>query len=52
MAFVIALVLFLGSFYLFGLAFTVEEFQALIFVAGIACVTLGFAVPLHFRKGN
>lgn len=51
-AFIIALVLFVGSFYLFGLAFTATEFQALIFFAGIVAVSLGFAVPLHFRRSR
>lgn len=52
MAFVLAVVLFMGGIYLFGLAFNVEEMQALIFFAGIIAVSVGVAIPVHFMRGR
>ncbi len=46
-AFVIALIIFLGSLYLFSLAFQVAGWEALIFVAGIIGVSISFAIPFH-----
>lgn len=42
--------LFLLGFYLFGLAFTVPFAPGLVFVAGILCVSLALAVPVHFHR--
>jgi hypothetical protein len=42
--FIVYMVLFLGGFYLFGLAFNVEAFQGLIFTAGILAVSLALGL--------
>jgi hypothetical protein len=47
MAFAFSLVLFIVGIYLFGLAFTVTSFQAIIFFAGIIAVSLAIAIPAH-----
>ncbi|UCR88735.1 hypothetical protein [Mycetocola spongiae] len=52
MAFVLAVVLFLGGIYLFGLAFNLEEFQALVFFAGIIAVSVGVAIPTNMMRGR
>ena len=49
-AFIVALVVFLGSLYLFSLAFAVPGFEALIFAAGIIGVSISFAIPFHILK--
>lgn len=43
-------VLFIAGLYLFGLAFNVAEFNALIFAAGILCISLAMALPFHFTR--
>lgn len=48
--FVVALVIFLGSMYLFSLAFAVEGYEALLFTGGIIGVSLAFAIPVHLLK--
>lgn len=50
--FIVALVLFLGGMYLFGLAFSLEAFQGLVFTAGILCVSLAMALPIHSRTAG
>ncbi|WP_183086142.1 hypothetical protein [Mycetocola tolaasinivorans] len=50
MIFVIALVLFLGGIYLFGLAFQVEDFHALVFFSGILAISLSIAIPFHMLR--
>ena len=48
--FAMYLVLFLVGFYLFGLAFTVEAWQGLIFTAGVLSVSLALALLLHTQR--
>lgn len=48
--FIIYGVLFLLGFYLFGLAFTVSVLPGLVFVAGILCISLALALPIHFSR--
>ncbi|MCS4277789.1 MULTISPECIES: hypothetical protein [Mycetocola] len=50
MIFVIALVLFLGGIYLFGLAFHLEELHAVVFFAGILAISLSLAIPFHMLR--
>lgn len=45
--FIVCMVLFLGGIYLFGLAFAVDSWQALIFIAGLAAVSLAMIIPIH-----
>jgi len=49
-AFIVALIVFLGSLYLFTLAFAVPGFEGLLFAAGIIGVSLAFAIPAHILK--
>jgi len=49
-AFIVALIIFLGSMYLFTLAFAVPGFEALLFAAAILGVSLAFAIPAHILK--
>jgi hypothetical protein len=49
-AFVIALVIFVGSLYLFTLAFAVPGLEMVLFVGGILGVSLSFAIPFHILK--
>jgi hypothetical protein len=47
-AFLVSLVLLIGSFALFGYAFTFGDHANLwLFVAGIAAASLAFAIPFH-----
>ncbi|MEL5992269.1 hypothetical protein ACOKGD_12635 [Microbacterium phosphatis] len=46
--FIISLILFLGGFALFGLAFNIEMLQGVVFAAGIIAVCLAMALPMHF----
>ncbi len=48
--FILYIVLFLGGLYLFGTAFSVTEWQGLIFFAGIISISLGLA--LAFRQNR
>lgn len=45
--FIVYVVLFLGGFYLFGLAFTLTSMQGLVFVLGLLAVSAAFALCLH-----
>jgi cytochrome c oxidase assembly factor CtaG len=47
LAFVLAFVFFLGGLALFAFAFNVPSVEALLFVLGIACVTISLAIPFH-----
>ncbi len=49
-AFIVALVMFVGSLYLFTLAFAVPGFEMLLFTAGIIGVSISFAIPFHLLK--
>jgi len=44
---VVVMALFLGGMYLFGLAFTITEWQGLVFVLGILLVSAALAIPAH-----
>jgi hypothetical protein len=45
--FIIAFVIFLGGLALFAFAFDVPQFQALMFVGGIAAISISLAIPFH-----
>lgn len=47
MAFVLSFALFIAGIFLFGFAFTLESFQAIVFFAGIVAVCLSFGIPAH-----
>ncbi|WP_213816834.1 hypothetical protein [Glaciihabitans sp. dw_435] len=49
-AIAIALVLFVGGIALFGFAFQVPDFKALVFFAGIVAIVISIAIPFHFLK--
>jgi len=50
-AFLIALILFLGSFLLFGYAFTVPEAAApWMFFSGIIAICVSLAIPFHWLR--
>lgn len=49
MMFILSLLLFLGGFFLFGAAFMVPSFNALVFALGIIAVCLAMAIPM-FRS--
>ncbi len=45
--FIIAFVFFLGGMALFAFAFDVPQFQALMFVGGIAAISIALVIPFH-----
>ncbi len=46
--FLVALAFFVGSFFLFGYAFSVPEAWAgLVFFSGIIAVVIAFSIPFH-----
>ena len=47
---IIAGILFVGGFWLFGLAFTVTSNMLLIFLAGVLLVTFALMIPFHFLE--
>ena len=49
-AFLVALVLFLGGFALMGYAFYVVGFEAPMFIGGILAVSAALALPVHVLK--
>jgi hypothetical protein len=49
-AFVIALVLFVGGMMLFGYAFEPNAEHGIVFFGGIIAVTLSLAIPFHVLK--
>lgn len=49
-AFVVALVLFLGGMALFAVSFQAVGFEGLVFFAGIIAITLALAIPVHLLK--
>ena len=50
--FIVYGVLFLLGIYLFGLAFSLEAWQGLVFFGGILSVSLALALPMHFSGKN
>ncbi|GAA1743388.1 hypothetical protein [Microbacterium paludicola] len=48
--FIISLLLFLGGFALFAVAFMIDFLQPVVFAAGIIAVCLAMALPMHFSK--
>ncbi|GAA1466633.1 hypothetical protein [Microbacterium thalassium] len=48
--FILYAVLFIAGLYLFGLAFNLAEYNALVFFAGILCISLAMALPFHFTR--
>lgn len=49
-AYVIAMVFFLGGLALFGFAFQFTGFEAITFFAGIIAVCVALAIPVHLMK--
>jgi hypothetical protein len=50
-AFVIALILFVGGIFLFGYAFDAgEQLRAVVFAGGLAAIALSVAIPFHVLK--
>ncbi len=47
--FIVALPLFLLGMFACGISFSVEGFQAILFVGGILLVSLAMALPIHIR---
>jgi hypothetical protein len=45
--FIIAFVFFVGGLVLFAFAFDVPSFEALMFLGGIAAVSISLAIPFH-----
>lgn len=48
--FIVALVLFVAGMWLTGFAFSLEEWQGLVFVAGILSVSAALAIPVHLAQ--
>jgi hypothetical protein len=46
-AFIIAFAFFIGGLVLFGFAFTVPSWEAVMFLGGIACVAVSLIIPFH-----
>jgi hypothetical protein len=46
-AFVVAFVIFVAGLLLFGFAFDVPSFEAIMFVGGVICVAISLAIPFH-----
>ncbi|GAA1438658.1 hypothetical protein [Leifsonia poae] len=44
---IVCFALFLGGLLLFGIATTLPAWQAAVFFAGIVCVALSIAIPVH-----
>ncbi len=49
-SFIVSVVIFLASLYLFTLAFAVPGFEILLFIAGILGVSIAYAIPFHILK--
>lgn len=49
--FIIYVVLFLGGFWLLGIAHELPSFQGPVFVAGILAVSLGLGIMVHAPGG-
>lgn len=47
--FIVSLLLFLLGMFAFGIAFSLEGFEALVFVSGILLISLAMALPIHLR---
>ena len=50
MLFVLYLILLLGGMYLVGSAFAAPFLPALVFVAGVLCISLAVALPLAAQR--
>ena len=48
--FLVSLVIFVASLYVFSLAFAMPGLELPIFFAGIVLVTISFVIPLHLLK--
>jgi hypothetical protein len=48
--FIVALLLFLLGMFAFGISFSIEGLQAIVFVSGILLVSLAMALPMHARS--
>lgn len=49
-SFAVTFILFLAGIYLFGLAFTLTQWQGPVFVGGILLVSVALAIPFHILK--
>jgi hypothetical protein len=50
-AFLVALAFFVGSFVLFGYAFTVgDNWNTLLFFCGLAAIAISLAIPFHLLE--
>jgi len=47
LAFIIAFAIFVAGLVLFGFAFTVPSFEAIMFVGGVVLVSISIAIPFH-----
>jgi hypothetical protein len=45
--FILAFAFFLLGIFLFAFAFNVKDFEALLFVGGIASISISLAIPFH-----
>ena len=45
--FILAFVFFALGIFLFAFAFNVPSFEAVLFVGGIACISISLAIPFH-----
>jgi hypothetical protein len=50
LSFVVAMAAFVLGLWLFGLAFSVTEFQGVIFFSGILAVSAAIAIPAHVLR--
>jgi hypothetical protein len=46
-AFLVAFALFICGLFLFGYAFDVPSWEAVMFLGGIACISISVAIPFH-----
>jgi hypothetical protein len=46
-AFLVAFAFFVGGLFLFGYAFEVPAWEAVMFLGGIACVSISLVIPFH-----
>ncbi len=46
-AFIVAFAIFVAGLVLFGFAFTVPSFEAVMFVGGVILVAIAIAIPFH-----
>lgn len=48
--YIVSLLLFLLGMFAFGISFSLEGFQAIVFVSGILLISLAMALPIHVRR--